>query len=155
MRRAYPQDELLFRSMEGEMLSYSESVRVFRDVTLLASITILFIILMGLVGYVNDEIRLRSKEIAIRKVNGAEVSGVLRLLSRDVLWLAVPAVVIGTIGAFKAGEVWISQFNDTVHLSVAWYIVVALCLILFIVSCVIIKAWSIANENPVQSIKSE
>ena len=155
MRRAYPQDELLFRSMEGEMLSYSESVRVFRDVTLLASITILFIILMGLVGYVNDEIRLRSKEIAIRKVNGAEVSGVLRLLSRDVLWLAVPAVVIGTIGAFKAGEVWISQFNDTVHLSVAWYIVVALCLILFIVSCVIIKAWRVANENPVHSIKSE
>ena len=141
--------------MEGEMLSYSESVRVFRDVTLLASITILFIILMGLVGYVDDEIRLRSKEIAIRKVNGAEVSGVLRLLSRDVLWLAVPAVVIGTIGAFKAGEVWISQFNDKVHLSVAWYIVVALCLILFIVSCVIIKAWSIANENPVQSIKNE
>ena len=155
MRRAYPQDELLFRSMEGEILSYSKSVRVFRDVTLLASITILFIILMGLVGYVNDEIRLRSKEIAIRKVNGAEVSGVLRLLSCDVLWLAVPAVVIGIIGAFKAGEVWISQFNDTVSLSVVWYIVVALCLNLFIVSCVIIKAWHIANDNPVHSIKSE
>ena len=54
------------------MRSYAESVRVFRDVTLLVSLTILFIILMGLIGYVNDEIRLRSKEIAIRKVNGAE-----------------------------------------------------------------------------------
>lgn len=68
MHRIYPQKSLVFRSVEQEMRSYAESVRVFRDVTLLVSLTILFIILMGLIGYVNDEIRLRSKEIAIRKV---------------------------------------------------------------------------------------
>ena len=72
MHRIYPQKSLVFRSVEQEMRSYAESVRVFRDVTLLVSLTILFIILMGLIGYVNDESRLRSKEIAIRKVNGAE-----------------------------------------------------------------------------------
>lgn len=65
MHRIYPQKSLVFRSVEQEMRSYAESVRVFRDVTLLVSLTILFIILMGLIGYVNDEIRLRSKEIAI------------------------------------------------------------------------------------------
>lgn len=155
MKQAYPQNELVFRSMEGEMRSFSESVRIFRDVTLLASITILFIILMGLIGYVNDEIRLRSKEIAIRKVNGAEVSSVLHLLARDVLWLAVPAIIIGTIGAFKTGEVWITQFRDVVSLPVVGYIAVALALLIFIIACVTIKAWRIANENPVKSIKSE
>ena len=65
MHRIYPQKSLVFRSVEQEMRSYAESVRVFRDVTLLVSLTILFIILMGLIGYVNDEIHLRSKEIAI------------------------------------------------------------------------------------------
>ena len=58
MHRIYPQKSLVFRSVEQEMRSYAESVRVFRDVTLLVSLTILFIILMGLIGYVNDEIRL-------------------------------------------------------------------------------------------------
>ena len=91
MHRIYPQKSLVFRSVEQEMRSYAESVRVFRDVTLLVSLTILFIILMGLIGYVNDEIRLRSKEIAIRKVNGAETESILLLLSRDVLWLAIPS----------------------------------------------------------------
>lgn len=80
MHRIYPQKSLVFRSVEQEMRSYAESVRVFRDVTLLVSLTILFIILMGLIGYVNDEIRLRSKEIAIRKVNGAETESILLLL---------------------------------------------------------------------------
>lgn len=99
MHRIYPQKSLVFRSVEQEMRSYAESVRVFRDVTLLVSLTILFIILMGLIGYVNDEIRLRSKEIAIRKVNGAETESILLLLSRDVLWLAIPSVAIGIGGS--------------------------------------------------------
>ena len=46
MHRIYPQKSLVFRSVEQEMRSYAESVRVFRDVTLLVSLTILFIILM-------------------------------------------------------------------------------------------------------------
>ena len=137
------------------MRSYAESVRVFRDVTLLVSLTILFIILMGLIGYVNDEIRLRSKEIAIRKVNGAETESILLLLSRDVLWLAIPSVAIGIGGACRAGKLWARQFSDVVPFPIGGYILVGCLLLLFIVATVVLKAWCIANENPVKSIKSE
>jgi putative ABC transport system permease protein len=154
MHRIYPQKSLVFRSVE-EMRSYAESVRVFRDVTLLVSLTILFIILMGLIGYVNDEIRLRSKEIAIRKVNGAETESILLLLSRDVLWLAIPSVAIGIGGACRAGKLWASQFSDVVPFPIGGYILVGCLLLLFIVATVVLKAWCIANENPVKSIKSE
>ena len=155
MHRIYPQKSLVFRSVEQEMRSYAESVRVFRDVTLLVSLTILFIILMGLIGYVNDEIRLRSKEIAIRKVNGAETESILLLLSRDVLWLAIPSVAIGIGGACRAGKLWASQFSDVVPFPIGGYILVGCLLLLFIVATVVLKAWCIANENPVKSIKSE
>ena len=155
MHRIYPQKSLVFRSVEQEMRSYAESVRVFRDVTLLVSFTILFIILMGLIGYVNDEIRLRSKEIAIRKVNGAETESILLLLSRDVLWLAIPSVAIGIGGACRAGKLWASQFSDVVPFPIGGYILVGCLLLLFIVATVVLKAWCIANENPVKSIKSE
>jgi putative ABC transport system permease protein len=110
---------------------------------------------MGLVGYVNDEVRLRSKEIAIRKVNGAEVGSVLRLLSRDVLWLAVPAVALGTFGATRGGESWVSQFSDARPMPVMGYVAMGVFLLLFILACVVMKAWRIANENPVKSIKNE
>ena len=75
------------------------SVRVFRNATLLAAIAILFITLMGLIGYINDELQRRSKEIAIRKVNGAESFVILEMLVQDVLWISFPAVVAGTLGA--------------------------------------------------------
>ena len=155
MSRLYPQDDLVFRSMEQMLDNYAESVRVFRDVTLWASVTILFIILMGLVGYVDDEIRLRSKEIAIRKVNGAETSGILRLLSRDVLWISIPSVVLGTLVAYEVGQIWISQFSDVVLLPIVGYISIGFLLLAFIVGCVVMKSWHVANENPVNSIKSE
>ena len=155
MSRLYPQDDLVFRSMEQMLDNYAESVRVFRDVTLWASVTILFIILMGLVGYVDDEIRLRSKEIAIRKVNGAETSGILRLLSRDVLWISIPSVVLGTLVAYEVEQIWISQFSDVVLLPIVGYISIGFLLLAFIVGCVVMKSWHVANENPVNSIKSE
>lgn len=54
---------------------------------------------MGLIGYTTDEVRRRSKEIAIRKVNGSEATGILELLVKDVLYVAVVAVLIGVVMA--------------------------------------------------------
>mgnify|MGYP002566955712 FL=1 len=155
MARIFPQAGLAFRSMEQTMRSYSDSVRVFRNVTLLASVAILFIILLGLTGYVNDEIRLRSKEIAIRKVNGAETGDILRLLLRDVAWLSVPSVVVGTAGAWWVGRLWMEQFRDTVGSLAAVYIGAALLLLLLIAGVALSKAWRIARENPVRGLRSE
>ncbi|MDM8338170.1 ABC transporter permease [Mediterranea massiliensis] len=110
---------------------------------------------MGLIGYVNDEIRLRSKEIAIRKVNGAGRSHVLWLLLREVLWLSVPSVLAGVLAARWAGRVWMERFSDAAALSGALYALLAILLLGLVASAVVLKAWRIANENPVLSIKSE
>ena len=69
---------------EGMNIMYNP-VRVFRNATAVAGVVMFFIMLMGLLGYTADEVQRRSKEIAIRKVNGAEASSILRLLGRDVL----------------------------------------------------------------------
>ena len=131
------------------------SVRVFRNATLLAAIAILFITLMGLIGYINDELQRRSKEIAIRKVNGAEASSILEMLVQDVLWISFPAVVAGTLGAWYVGGLWMEQFAVTVGSLVPYYICVVIVVLILIVGCVISRTWRIANENPVKSIKSE
>lgn len=155
MARTYPQNDIAFFSMEKAIRSLARPVFTFCLIILLSSVTIIFIIFMGLVGYIDDEVRLRSKEIAIRKINGADANNVLKLFSRDIVWLVLFAVAIGTFGAFKAGQLWISQFIDRIHVSIVWYILVALSLIIFIVACAVIKVWHIANENPIHSIKSE
>ena len=57
----------------------------FRNTVWITSLCIFFIVLMGLIGYVNDETQRRSKEIAIRKVNGAEAPSILSLLAIQII----------------------------------------------------------------------
>jgi putative ABC transport system permease protein len=144
-----------FRSLPDEITSRYNSVRVFRNATMLAAVTLFFIMIMGLMGYVSDEVRRRSKEIAIRKVNGSEASGILMLLSHDVLLIAVPAVVVGVIASWYVNTLWMELFTEQVAVSPALYALVAIGVLAVIVAVVMIRAWRIANENPVKSIKSE
>ena len=129
---------------------------MFRDSILIASIAILVITLMGLIGYTNDEVRRRSKEIAIRKVNGAEITDILRILCRDVSIVALPAVIIGTLLSKVISEAWVtSSFEDILAISPLIYIGVGMVAMAFILGTVVMKSWRVANENPVISIKSE
>lgn len=110
---------------------------------------------MGLFGYITDEMHRRSKEIAIRKVNGATAPNILRLLSKDVLITAFPAILLGVIASRVVGESWLRQFADKIPLTVFIFISTALLVLAIIWGCVILKSWNIANENPVRSIKNE
>lgn len=145
----------LFSSFQKVIDDQNSTVTDFRNAALLAAITILFVTLMGLIGYINDEIQRRSKEIAIRKVNGAEASSILRLFSKDIFWISLPAVFLGGLGAWYIGGVWIEQFVEGVDFGICGFLLIACIVLLFIIGCVVFKAWRIANENPVDSIKSE
>ena len=153
--KAFPDKTIDFTSMEESMRTMYNPVRVFRNATVVAGVVMFFIMLMGLLGYTTDEVQRRSKEIAIRKVNGAEASDILRLLGNDILWVAIPAVIIGIALSGYVNNLWINAFTAQVSMSVAAYLGIGLAVLAVIISCVLIKAWRIANENPVKSIKSE
>ena len=155
VKDAFPVKNFSIDSMEQLMANNYNSVRIFRNATIVATFVIFFITLMGLIGYTNDETNRRSKEIAIRKVNGAEAWGIIELLAKDVLWTALPAVLIGTFAAWYVGELWMSQFATTIENTIPYYIMTAILTLAMIVGIVITKTWKIANENPVKSIKSE
>ena len=152
---AFPGQTINFESLEQAMAESYNSVRIFRNATIVATFVILFITLMGLIGYTNDETQRRSKEIAIRKVNGAEASSIIEMLAKDVLVTALPAVLLGTLASWYVGELWMSQFATILGSTIPYYIMTGFVTLLMIVSVVVVKTWKIANENPVISIKSE
>ena len=80
---SFPDKTVDFRSMEQMIKESYNSIRVFSNATILAAVTMFFVMMMGLIGYTTDEVRHRSKEIAIRKVNGAEASGILDVYKRQ------------------------------------------------------------------------
>ena len=155
IKSAYPDLSLEFTTYQDIRREQNASVSTFRNTVWVTTACIILIVLMGLIGYVSDETQRRSKEIAVRKVNGAEASDILRLLSLDILKIAVAAVAAGMAAAWYVSSQWMQQFADSRLLSPAWYALLALLLLVLIVAIVVLKAWRIANENPVLSIKSE
>lgn len=155
MEESFPAKTIDFKPMEQLIKESYNSVRVFSNATMLAAITMFFVMLMGLVGYTTDEVRRRSKEIAIRKVNGAEASSVLEMLVKDVLYGAIPAVVIGVVASWYINNMWMDMFSERIPMSWAVYVLIAIAILFIIIVCVVWKSWRIANENPVKSLKSE
>ena len=155
MKEAFPTVDIVFRSARQEIDKQYQEVRRFRNVVIIASIAILLIALMGLFGFVNDEIQRRSKEIAIRKVNGAEVPDILRLVSGNIFWTALSAVLVGIVFAYIVSNKWLEQFSDRVSINGGHFLVVIIIILLLIMGSVIGRSWNVANENPVNSIKNE
>jgi putative ABC transport system permease protein len=152
---AYPDESVEFIGYEQAVARAYDSVRVFRNSTLVAALVLFFVMLMGLIGYVADEVRRRSKEIAIRKVNGAEVGDILHLLTADILRVSVPSVLLGCLAAWRVNLWWMDSF--AFHLTFPWviYLGIALVNVAVIVACVVARSWRIACQNPVLSIQTE
>ncbi|MCC8133961.1 MAG: ABC transporter permease [Tannerellaceae bacterium] len=147
------QSEFFVLQDEYELRYYD--TKLFRNSVIISSVIMLIITLLGLIGFVQDEVGRRQKEIAIRKVNGAEAFNILILLSRDVAFIAVPAVILGLIFSYFVGTEWLQQFMVKIPLGIALFGLSCLSVLTILQVCVVMRSWKVAMENPVLSLKSE
>ncbi|UCC80450.1 MAG: ABC transporter permease [Candidatus Zixiibacteriota bacterium] len=119
------------------------------------SILAIFIGCMGLFGMSSYAAERRTKEIGIRKVLGATVPGILRLLSKEVLVLIAIACVIAWPISFYALNRWLQNFAYRISLDIYIFIFAgffALAIAMLTISFQSIRA---ALANPVKSLKYE
>ena len=145
-----------------EVISYEEQMRNLysdnrksRDIFIMGCIFSLLISIFGLVGYIASEANRRSKEIAIRKINGAKASDITAMFAADTLRMAAVAIIIGDILLYVAASGYLTLFPERVSLS-AWNFVAAdLLLALLATASAAICSYRISRANPVESIKNE
>ncbi len=119
------------------------------------SIIALVITCLGLLGQVYQTTQQRTKEIGIRKVNGAKVTEILAMLNRDFIKWVVIAFVVACPIAYYAMNKWLENFAYKTTLS--WWIfalagVLALGIALLTVSW---QSWRAATRNPVEALRYE
>ncbi|HEY2727118.1 MAG TPA: FtsX-like permease family protein, partial [Parafilimonas sp.] len=115
----------------------------------------IFISCLGLFGLATYTAQVKFKEIGIRKVLGASVSGIVQLISKDFLKLVVIAIVIAVPVAWWAMSKWLNGFAYRVNIS-WWVFVLAGFIALFIaLATVSFQAIKAAIANPVKSLRTE
>lgn len=129
--------------------------RLDRDSILICCLVTLIIVLMGLAAYVNSEVNRRTAEIAIRKINGARIREILNLFIRDILLIAFPALIIGSVIAYRAGTSWLENFYLKIPFHAGWLIVCSLILLAMILFIIVMNSLYVSMQNPVKALKVE
>jgi putative ABC transport system permease protein len=151
----YPDMPFEYTFLNEEFAQLYKSEKQTQTIVGLLSGLAIFIACLGLFGLAAFMAEQRMKEIGVRKVLGADVLGIVALLSKDFIILVLIAIAFAVPMAWFAMDRWLEGFAYKTELS--WWIfaaagVVAIVIALFTVSFQSIKA---ALTNPAKVLKSE
>lgn len=116
---------------------------------------VLLISCIGLFGLATFAAQVKIKEIGIRKVLGASVTGIVRLLSKDFLILVVIATLIASPIAWWAMNEWLQNF--AYRINIEWWAFVIPGITVAVLALLTVSYQSIraATMNPVETLKAE
>jgi putative ABC transport system permease protein len=120
-----------------------------------ASFLSVFIACMGLFGLATLVVVRRTKEIGIRKVLGADVPGIVTLLSRDFVLLVVVASLIAFPLAWWGLKTWLQDFAYRIDIPWLAFILSATLALVVALLTVGVQAMKAAMMNPVKSLRTE
>lgn len=155
LNEALPDKEISIVSYEEQMrAAYADSKKM-RNTMALGAVFSLLIALLGLIGFIKDESLRRSKEMAVRKINGATTSDILSVFAKDIMKLSAVMAVIACIAAYFVAHKWLEQFAEKVSLNPLYFIGGALLVLTIVLGVVVLNCLRIARANPVESLKAE
>ncbi len=150
-----PEADISVRSFDDEFRDlYQAEIRLLKVLNLF-TILIIVIASMGLFGLSMFLTELRTREIGIRKVMGAGIFQVVRVVSMDFIWMTLLANALSWPLAWYLVNRWLQDFPFRAPF--AWWIfplVGALSLVLVMIA-LSFQAWHAARTNPAETVKYE
>jgi putative ABC transport system permease protein len=153
--RFSPDQEPRFRFMDETLNRMYGAEQRIGKIALLFALLAAFVSCLGLFGLAAFTTEQRTKEIGIRKVLGASVSGITRLLAGDFLKLVGIAIVLASPVAFYFMQHWLTDF--AYRIDIQWWMFAAAGLVALGVAALTVSFQSIraALANPVKSLRNE
>lgn len=115
----------------------------------------ILIALIGLFALAAFTLEKRMKEIAVRKVLGATVSGLVRMIIWDFLKLVLIGAILSGPVIWYLGDDWLSSFQYRISLDFTMIALPVLGVSIVALLTVMLKSYTTANDNPVNSLKQE
>ncbi len=110
---------------------------------------------LGIYGIVSYSAKRRSKEIGLRKINGASVSEIMALMSRNYIWWVVISFIAACPPAILIIGKWLQNFAYRTELN--WWIFALAGMIALGIALltVILQSWKVATKNPIDALRYE
>jgi putative ABC transport system permease protein len=122
---------------------------------ILFSVLAIFIACIGLIGLVAFITNKRTREIGIRKTYGASIQVVLRLLSKEVVYLILISSLIACPVAYYGSKYWLEGFATRVKVSPVIYVLATLIVMAIGWLSISYQTFKAANYNPAKALRIE
>lgn len=142
-------------SMEEEYEKFLKSENALLMMLDFVTLVCVLISLFGVFSLVTLDCEKRRKEIAIRKVNGAETGHIVKTFLLKYMFLLVIASVIAFPVGYLIMKPWIEGYVLQTSIDFWIYPAIWLALALLIITCTGLRIWKAANQNPAEVVKSE
>ena len=119
------------------------------------SLISLFLSMIGLFAVSYQKTRSRTKEIGIRKINGANIIDILAMINKDFIRWTVIAFIIAVPVAWYAMHKWLESY--AYKTDVKWWIFALSGIIVLTISLLTVswQSWKAATKNPVEALRYE
>ncbi|MEL7833054.1 ABC transporter permease [Fodinibius sp. Rm-B-1B1-1] len=124
-------------------------------IVILFTIVAIIIACMGLYGLSAFAAERRTKEIGIRKVLGANVSGIVTLLSKDFLKLVLTGFILAVPVTWYVMNKWLQNFAYRIDIEYTVFLLAGIIAIIIALVTVSWQAIRVASANPIESLRSE
>jgi len=151
----FPDAGFEYSFMDSKIQSLYKSELQLKKATDVATMLNLIIVFLGIFGVVAFTLVKRSKEIAVRKVLGADVRNIILLFIKEYAWLIVIANAIGCPIAYFAMNSWLQNYAYRMHLTPVPYLVACALVFLGAFGLIAVQCFNVANSNPVKSLRTE
>lgn len=155
VKELVPDDPYEYQFLDDHINELYKTEAITGKIVMVLTVLAIIISCLGLLGLALSTLDQRTKEIGIRKVNGARISEVLIMLNKDfVKWVAI-AFVIATPIAYYAMNKWLESFAYKTELS--WWIFVLAGLLALGIALLTVswQSWRAATRNPVEALRYE
>ena len=153
--RLAPHRPFLYSFLDDDFARQYQKDVNFRKLFTTFSCLAIFIACLGLLGLATYTAELRTKEISIRKVLGANIASIVTLISRDFILLIAVAMLIATPGAWYAMNRWLEGFAYHIEIHFWIFILAGFAALMIAMLTIGYQAIKAALANPVAALKSE
>ena len=154
-KEVYPLDNFEYRFLDEAFDQQYRGDRQFGALFTLFTLLAVLIACLGLYGVAKHSIQKRTKEIGIRKVNGASAQEIIFMLTGEFAkWVGVAFVIACPI-AFLVMNSWLQNFAYRTHLSWFTFAAAGVAALLIALTTVFHQAYAAATRNPVEALRYE
>lgn len=126
-----------------------------RELLVMVSLFTLTVSSFGIFGLITLSLAKRKRELGIRKVLGASVSGIIFMLSKEFVILIIVSAIIAAPAAYYFMNDWLNNFIYRTNIDLYVFLTSTVIVLMVAVITVGIKSAKTALANPVESIKYE